>query len=198
MNGKYNSAEKEKKQEKLLSQKRNRENDQVTNEAEKCPYLNTIKRHLLDFDFEKNCSISNSKLNIYACLVCGKYLQGRGKSTHAYLHSLEREHYLFISLSTETIYCLPDNYEVTDNSLEDIKRNLRPKYTKREIKKLDEKPSYSYALDGQKYLQGCIGLNNIKCTDYANVIIQSLFKIKSLRDFFLSFDRKTENVFLFT
>ena len=38
-----------------------------------CPYLSTIKRHLLDFDFEKLCSVSLSNLNVYACLCCGKY-----------------------------------------------------------------------------------------------------------------------------
>jgi hypothetical protein len=31
---------------------------------------------MLDFDFEKLCSISLSNLNVYACLVCGKYFQG--------------------------------------------------------------------------------------------------------------------------
>ncbi|TPP60066.1 Ubiquitin specific protease 39 and snrnp assembly factor [Fasciola gigantica] len=40
-----------------------------------CPYLDTINRHLLDFDFEKLCSVSLSHLNVYACLVCGKYFQ---------------------------------------------------------------------------------------------------------------------------
>jgi len=42
-----------------------------------CPYLDSINRHVLDFDFEKVCSISNSHLNVYACLVCGKYFQVR-------------------------------------------------------------------------------------------------------------------------
>lgn len=41
-----------------------------------CPYLGTINRHVLDFDFEKICSVSLSTNNIYACLVCGKYYQG--------------------------------------------------------------------------------------------------------------------------
>lgn len=31
---------------------------------------------MLDFDFEKLCSISLSHINVYACLVCGKYFQG--------------------------------------------------------------------------------------------------------------------------
>jgi U4/U6.U5 tri-snRNP-associated protein 2 len=42
-----------------------------------CPFLDTIDRHLLDFDFEKVCSVSLSNLNVYACLVCGKYFQGK-------------------------------------------------------------------------------------------------------------------------
>jgi hypothetical protein len=41
-----------------------------------CPYLDTINRQVLDFDFEKLCSVSLSHLNVYACLVCGKYFQG--------------------------------------------------------------------------------------------------------------------------
>lgn len=86
-----------------------------------CPYLGTIKRHLLDFDFEKLCSISLTNLNVYACLICGKYYQGRGKSTHAYFHSLEQGHHVFINLHNQKFYCLPDNYEVDDISLNDIK-----------------------------------------------------------------------------
>lgn len=39
-------------------------------------YLDTINRHMLDFDFEKVCSVSLTHLNVYACLVCGKYYQG--------------------------------------------------------------------------------------------------------------------------
>lgn len=44
-----------------------------------CPYLDTVKRHLLDFDFEKLCSVTLQNFNVYACLVCGKYFQGRLK-----------------------------------------------------------------------------------------------------------------------
>jgi U4/U6.U5 tri-snRNP-associated protein 2 len=50
-------------------------NKRKKNEIE-CPYLDTIDRHRLDFDFEKLCSVSLSNLNVYACLVCGKYFQG--------------------------------------------------------------------------------------------------------------------------
>ncbi len=41
-----------------------------------CPFLDTIDRTVLDFDFEKLCSVSLSNNNCYACLVCGKYFQG--------------------------------------------------------------------------------------------------------------------------
>ena len=43
--------------------------------SRQCPYLDTIDRGVLDFDFEKLCSISLSRINCYACLVCGKYFQ---------------------------------------------------------------------------------------------------------------------------
>lgn len=48
-----------------------------------CPYLDTINRQLLDFDFEKLCSVSLSRINVYACLVCGKYFQG---NINVYIH----------------------------------------------------------------------------------------------------------------
>lgn len=59
-----------------------------------------INRPLLDFDFENVCSVSLSNVNIYACLVCGKYYQGRGRSTHAYFHSINEGHRVFMSLDT--------------------------------------------------------------------------------------------------
>lgn len=48
--------------------------------SRKCPYLDTIDRAVLDFDFEKLCSVSLSRINVYACLVCGKYFQVKKKS----------------------------------------------------------------------------------------------------------------------
>jgi len=147
-----------------------------------------VRRDLLDFDFEKVCSISLSNINVYACLVCGKYYQGRGKDTFAYTHSLEQEHHIFINLTDQNIYCLPDNYEIHDNSLNDIKFNLKPSFTKDEVEELDKLVTYSRALDGTDFLPGCIGLNNIKKTDYVNVIIQSLCRINTLRNFMLEYD----------
>ncbi|XP_014385576.1 PREDICTED: U4/U6.U5 tri-snRNP-associated protein 2 [Myotis brandtii] len=84
-----------------------------------CPYLDTINRSVLDFDFEKLCSIFLSHINAYACLVCGKYFQGRGLKSHAYIHSVQFSHHVFLNLHTLKFYCLPDNYEIIDSSLED-------------------------------------------------------------------------------
>lgn len=77
-----------------------------------CPYLDTINRQFLDFDFEKLCSVSLSRINVYACLVCGKYFQGRGTITNAYTHSVAESHHVFLNLHTLKFYCLPDNYEI--------------------------------------------------------------------------------------
>jgi U4/U6.U5 tri-snRNP-associated protein 2 len=46
---------------------------------------------------------------------------------------------------------------------------LRPWYTDENI---DKNTQYSRAIDGTDYLPGFIGLNNIKNTDYVNVIVQ--------------------------
>uniref|UniRef100_A0A8C8H6G0 Ubiquitin carboxyl-terminal hydrolase 39 n=1 Tax=Oncorhynchus tshawytscha TaxID=74940 RepID=A0A8C8H6G0_ONCTS len=81
-----------------------------------CPYLDTINRSVLDFDFEKLCSISLSHINVYACLICGKYFQGRGLKSHAYTHSVQFTHHVFLNLHTLKFYCLPDNYEIIDSS----------------------------------------------------------------------------------
>jgi len=150
-----------------------------------CPYLDTINRHFLDFDFEKLCSVSLSHLNVYACLVCGKYFQGRGLKSHAYTHSVQLGHHVYINLHTFKFYCLPDNYEVIDSSLEDIKYVLNPSFRKEQIAALDANSKMSRAYDGILYLPGIVGLNNIKANDYCNVILHSLSNVLPIRDFFL-------------
>ena len=84
-------------------------------------YLETVDRNVLDFDFEKLCSVSLNNINVYACLKCGKYYQGRGSGSHAYFHSMNDDHHVFINLETLKVYVLPDGYQVMDNSLNDIK-----------------------------------------------------------------------------
>ncbi|KAL7072495.1 hypothetical protein ACQ4LE_007945 [Meloidogyne hapla] len=150
-----------------------------------CPYLDTIDRGVLDFDFEKLCSISLSHINVYACMVCGKYFQGRGTNTHAYTHSLDTDHRIFLNLATLKFYCLPDNYEVIDPSLDDIKYVLKPTYTPEHIKSIGQNTKMSRCWDGSLYYPGIIGLNNIKANDYTNVIFHAFSHVPPLRDYFL-------------
>ncbi|RAL40281.1 hypothetical protein DM860_006351 [Cuscuta australis] len=150
-----------------------------------CPYLDTVNRQVLDFDFEKFCSVSLTNLNVYACLVCGKYYQGKGPKSHAYTHSLEAGHHVYINLRTEKIYCLPDGYEIIDSSLDDIRHVLYPRFSQKQVEEFDKNTQWSRALDGSNYLPGTVGLNNIKETDFVNVTIQSLMRVTPLRNFFL-------------
>ncbi|XP_075379847.1 ubiquitin carboxyl-terminal hydrolase 39 [Mycteria americana] len=150
-----------------------------------CPYLDTINKSVLDFDFEKLCSISLSHINVYACLVCGKYFQGRGLKSHAYIHSVQFSHHVFLNLHTLKFYCLPDNYEIIDSSLEDITYVLKPTFTAQQITNLDKQAKLSRAYDGTTYLPGIVGLNNIKANDYANAVLQALSNVPPLRNYFL-------------
>jgi U4/U6.U5 tri-snRNP-associated protein 2 len=117
-------------------------------------YLDTINREILDFDFEKLCSISLSNINVYACLVCGKYFQGRGPKSHAYYHALEVGHHVFINIGTRKVYVLPEGYEVKNKSLDDIKYVVDPHYTKSEVIKLDKEVHDAWDLSGSKYRPG--------------------------------------------
>ena len=98
-------------------------------------------------DFEKACSITGNNFNVYACLVCGKYFQGRGTHTQAYTHALQvrcttfrppplperplsapfrraqEGHHVFKNLHDGRVYCLPDGYEVVDQSLQ-VRRSV--------------------------------------------------------------------------
>ncbi|PIO65260.1 u4/U6.U5 tri-snRNP-associated protein 2 family protein, partial [Teladorsagia circumcincta] len=168
-------------------------NVEPAHDSRACPYLDTIDRKVLDFDFEKLCSVSLSHLNVYACMVCGKYFQGRGTNTHAYTHSLDTDHRVFLNLHTLKFYCLPDNYEVDDPSLEDIKYVLKPTYTKELIASLDRQHRMARAYDDLTYFPGVVGLNNIKANDYTNVVLHALSHVTPLRDYFLR-EENYENI----
>lgn len=149
-------------------------------------YLDTIDRNVLDFDFEKLCSISLSNINVYACLVCGKYFQGRGPKSHAYFHALEDSHHVFINMETQKVYVLPEGYEVTSKSLDDIKYVSDPRYTKQEVAaEIDRRPRTSLTIAGKEYVPGYVGMNNIKENDYLNVVVQALSHVPPLRNYFL-------------
>ncbi|KAL2215603.1 snRNP assembly factor [Thermoascus aurantiacus ATCC 26904] len=148
-------------------------------------YLDTVNREVLDFDFEKLCSVSLSNINVYACLVCGKYFQGRGPKSHAYFHALDVGHHVFINLETKRVYVLPEGYEVKSRSLDDIKYVVDPHYTKEDVAKLDKEVHDSFDLQGKRYRPGFVGMNNIKANDYLNVVVQVLAHVPPIRNFFL-------------
>lgn len=117
-------------------------------------YLDTIKRAVLDFDFEKLCSVTLSNINVYACLVCGKYYQGRGPKSHAYFHALEVGHHVYVNMETQKVYVLPEGYEVKSKSLDDIKYVVDPTFAKDDVVKLDREVKEAWDLQGKKYRPG--------------------------------------------
>ncbi|KAI4159043.1 MAG: hypothetical protein LQ342_006944 [Letrouitia transgressa] len=156
-------------------------------------YLDTINRAVLDFDFEKLCSITLSNINVYACLVCGKYFQGRGPKTHAYFHALEEAHHVYVNMQTKKVYVLPEGYEVKNRSLEDIKFVVDPRLPKYDVLRLDKEPDEVWDLSGKKYRPGFVGMNNIKENDYFNAVIQALAHIPPLRNFFMLEDLSSKS-----
>ncbi|KAI8894169.1 hypothetical protein BC833DRAFT_530919 [Globomyces pollinis-pini] len=155
-------------------------------ESVKGLYLESVNRSVLDFDFEKLCSVSLNNINVYACLCCGRYFQGRGPQSNAYFHSLNEDHHVFIHLETlKVVYALPDGYEVNDSSLDDIKYQIQPTYTMEQVKQLDKKLLISNDLHGKQYLPGFVGLNNIKHNDGINSLMHAMAHIQPLRNYFL-------------
>ena len=124
-------------------------------------------------------------VNVYGCLVCGKYFQGRGIHTWAYLHSIETDHHPFINLNTANIYILPDNYQVLDSTLNDIKYVLDPTFTSQQVESFATVSNQCTDLSGKTFTPGYVGLNNIKANDYVNVIVQALNAVIPLRNYFL-------------
>merc|ERR1739848_561957 len=104
-----------------------------------CPFLDQINRRLLDFDNRKICSKTLTILNVYTCLICGIYFEGRSKFSPVYNHSLIKKHKLFIHLLDSRIFCLPENYEIFDPTLHDIKHNLHPTFLIKDVINLDFK-----------------------------------------------------------
>lgn len=153
-------------------------------------YLDTINRAVLDFDFEKLCSVTLSNINVYSCLVCGKYFQGRGARSPAYFHALEDDHHVWINMETKKVYVLPEGYEVKSGSLDDIRYVVDPTYTRTEVSRLDRSQATCWDLEGRPYTPGFVGLNNIKANDYVNVVVHALAHVGPLRNYMMIEDLK--------
>jgi U4/U6.U5 tri-snRNP-associated protein 2 len=161
-------------------------NDNSRKRKTECPYLDTINRSALDFDFEPSCSVSlESGPHVYGCLVCGKFFRGRGRQTPAYTHSVDEGHFIFIHLLNGTFHCLPDDYQVEDSSLRDISAALHPTFKPDDISLIDNKHDLTRDLFGRRYLPGFVGLNNLHKTDCVNATVQALAHVPPLRDYFL-------------
>eukprot|EP01060_Flectonema_neradi_P002574 TRINITY_DN11620_c0_g1_i1.p1 TRINITY_DN11620_c0_g1~~TRINITY_DN11620_c0_g1_i1.p1 ORF type:complete len:516 (+),score=71.22 TRINITY_DN11620_c0_g1_i1:97-1644(+) len=151
-----------------------------------CPYLSTISRGFLNFDNERKCSVTLVTNNIYMCLVCGELFHGRGLGTPAHTHSLGTEHYVFVDTGTGQVWCIPDMYEVRDDSLSDIVHNVDPCYSDKQITDLLTKPSTGYRItDRSEFSVGYVGLNNLKQTDPYNASLQMLLHVSPLVKHFL-------------
>ncbi|KAL7720506.1 Pre-mRNA-splicing factor SAD1 [Entamoeba marina] len=150
-----------------------------------CPYLDTVDRTALDFDKEKICCKTLRTTNIYCCLVCGDYFQGRGIGTPAHIHSLEDNHHIFINTQTRLIYDLPIDELIDDSSFSDIQSALDPIYTQQQINSIDINEIQPVDKFNHTYIPGFIGINNLGQDDYINVIIQIISHIPAIRNIFL-------------
>ena len=151
-------------------------------------HLDTIRRSVLDFDFAKVCSVSLSNVNVYACLVCGKYFQGRGPRSPAFAHALGASHHVFMHLGSLAVFRLPANTRVDDSSLvlADIRFAVRPQYSSEDVKQLDRAPPVvSRDLAGRPYVAGFVGLNNVARNDYISVIVQAMAHVAPCRAWLL-------------
>ncbi|CUS49625.1 LAQU0S24e00606g1_1 [Lachancea quebecensis] len=147
------------------------------------PYLETVDVKKLDFDLEKICSVTLSPLNVYCCLVCGRYLQGRGEKTVAFLHSIQEDHHIFINFVTLKTYLLPEDREVQGvQLLETIKFAISPKYTQEDLSMF---PRKCFDKSNTPYVNGYIGLNDVGENTQLSVVIQMIAHMTPLRDFFL-------------
>lgn len=50
-------------------------------------------------------------------------------------HSIEYDHYLYVQLESGKVFCLPENYEVKDSSIDDIKFCVSPTFTVEDLRK---------------------------------------------------------------
>lgn len=164
----------------------------------KRPNINSTKSvnlKVLDFDFEKICSVTASKINIFCCLSCGKYLRGRSQESPAIIHSLDELHPFYLNFSNSKIYQFPENKEVSSSTgnieidaiLKDIEFAANPRFTKSELIKF---PQLSYTLVNKPYYNGFVGWNDKnKIASIVATITLALSHCEPLRNYFLLSDK---------
>mgnify|MGYP003365504717 CR=1 FL=1 len=167
--------------------------------------IQTINNKKLDFDSERICSITLSKLNIYGCLTCGKFFKGFSERSPTFLHSINENHRLFISLNNiqNNVVILPDEIEINDATplskpdrklIQNIIFATNPTYDKNLIQSFPQK--CHDCTQNQLYYNGYVGLNKSISNDitYINVLIQLLAHIVPIRDYFLFYKSSTDTL----
>jgi U4/U6.U5 tri-snRNP-associated protein 2 len=69
---------------------------------------------------------------------------------------------------------------------------MDPTFTKEQIKQLSEEVLHSKTLEGEDFMPGLVGMNNLKQTDYVNVVLQIICTVEPLRDYFLLYKDDSE------
>ena len=80
-----------------------------------------VDRTKLDFDRMRHCEVSMQDYNVFCCLICGKYLAGKHSGTPVDDHRIKKDHCLFLDLQDNQVYALPENLELRNSKLKDIK-----------------------------------------------------------------------------
>lgn len=88
-------------------------------------------------------------------------------------------------MESKKVYVLPEGYEVTSESLEDIKFVVDPRLPRKDVMRLDRIPKDAFDFTGKRYRPGFVGMNNIKANDYFNVVIQALSHVTPIRNYFM-------------
>lgn len=70
---------------------------------------------------------------------------------------------------------------------------MKPIFDLSLVERLDSEPLYVRALDGTEFYPGLLGLNNLKQTDFVNVMVQAFCRLKHLRDFCLVYEQDQQN-----
>lgn len=145
--------------------------------------IKSINRHLLDFDLIASCSICFSKQNCFCCLVCGKYYEGMGESSHGWEHYLEQGHAIYINIKTTDIQILPSMTLLNSPSLQDIKQNLDPVISP---SSLSSNLQHDRTLSGSSFIVGLIPINPIKSHTYQIPVLYLFWSLEPIRDFLLT------------
>lgn len=157
-----------------------------------------VQRSHLNFDFDKICTVTLSHINIYCCLTCGKYLQGRDRNSPAFLHSVNTYHQLYLSFHNLQLYSLPENKIVKaqyfNETLDSIRFAAFPVFKSSELL---EYPKRCLDIAGNSYFNGFVPLTDSLGRDFCNVILMAIGHVIPLRDWLVTkCDRDANNEFV--